>query len=368
MRVCIVTPFLNEYPNAMASAEKMAQALSQVHQVTVYTSCTYQAARHEQLEQVTIERLPAWYIPEPANYVFTRGLVRSLWRRRDDFDIYIINKYMWPMAWTIIPLKLWGKKVIVTTDAFQGFDWWSWSRLVNAVMWLYAHTIGTIILHLANQVVLYHEGLEARARALGLRYQVIHNGIDPSQFLQAQPATDIIKQPDEVVITYIGRLDRIKGYLDVLTVAQRVCRQSTTIRFLIVGNTAGRAAIVQQYQSDRIQFTGVRQDIPNILAASDIVVLPTYGDGLPNVIMEAMAAGRPCIASNINGLPYLIDHERTGLLLEPGDLNLLEHHIMRLVEQPALRQQYGQAGREKILEQFNWQKLVKQYTLLFTSL
>lgn len=367
MKVCIITPFFNEYPNAMASAEKMAKAFADTHAVTVYTSKTYGAPAQETSAGIHINRLPAWYIPEPANFVFTRGLLRALWKERHSTDIFIINKYMWPVSWSIIVLKLWRKPVLVCVDAFQGYDWWSWSKLVNVIMWLYARTIGLVVLTLADRVILFHEGLEARAKQLNLRYQVIHNGIDPEEYTDATPAEDIQQQAGAVVVTYIGRLDKIKGYLDFLRVAKIITQTHTNITFLVVGNIQNRQAIIDEYQSSQIIFTGVRKDIPNILAASDIMVLPTYGDGLPNVIMEAMAAGLPCVASNINGLPYLITNGVTGYTTTPGDTEALKTHIIQLAANPELRQKLGQAGRKKVLAEFNWKKIMERYSAVFGS-
>lgn len=368
MKVCIITPFFNEYPNAMASAIKLADGLANQHyDVTVYTSQTYNAAKTEQLKNITIHRLPAWYIPEPANYVFTRGLIRALWKEHKTTDIFIINKYMWPVSWSILFLKLWRKKVIVIVDAFQGYDWWSWSKYVNAIMWLYARTIGKFILRSADRVILLHEGLEKRAKQLQLRYQVIHNGIDPKRFQTAMPAEDIVN-PSKITVTYIGRLDRIKGYLDFLNVAQHITKKRSDVQYIIVGNTTNRDAVIKKYSSPNIHFTGVRKDIPAILSASNILVLPTYGDGLPNVIIEAMAAGLPCIGTNINGLPYLIEDHRTGLLFTPGDTKMLQQHIEYLLDHEIERHQYGKAGQLKVNQEFNYEHIVKQYDILFKTL
>ncbi len=368
MRVCIITPFFNEYPNAMASAEKMAKALSEQHTVTVYTSRTYNAAAIEQLDNVHIERLPAWYIPEPANYVFTRGLIRRLWKHRNDFDIFIINKYMWPVAWSTIFLKLLGKPVILATDAFQGYDWWSWSKPVNTIMWLYARTIGLVVLKLADTVVLFHQGLVTRAKALTLPFQVIHNGIHAENFHNAQPAKDIRDNKNQIIITYIGRLDKIKGYLDFLTVAKKLASSNVQYKFVVVGNTHNREEVMKQYSNKQIVFTGVRKDIPAVLAVSDMLILPTYGDGLPNVIMEAMAAGLPCIGTNINGLPYLIEDSVTGFTISPGDTKALEEKIQRLANNKELREHMGVAGYKKIMREFNWEYIVKEYSELFGNL
>lgn len=368
MRICIITPYYNEYPNAMASAEKMATAFAKQHQVTVITTRTYGARRSETKDSVRIRRLSAFYIPEPANYVFTYTLLWNLWRTRKKFDIYIINKYMWPTAWSVFFLKLLKKKVVLATDAFQGFDWWSWSRLVNIVMFLYAHTIGYAILKTADHVVLYHEGLVKRAQSLRLRFSVIHNGIDPDVFTKATPANDIVQKKDEIIVAYIGRLDQIKGYLDYLAVAKDITATHPNIFFYLVGNTLNREDIVRRYQSKNIIFTGVRKDIPSFLKAVDILVLPTYGDGLPNVIMEAMAAGLPCISTTINGIPYLIKHQETGLLFQPGDKKTLRQHILSLCENEKLRQSYGLAGHKKIIAEFNWNLNVNQYYQLFDAL
>lgn len=368
MNICIITPFFNEYPNAMASAEKMAKNFASTHKVNVLTSRTFNATANEVDSGVIIHRLPAWYIPEPANYVFTRGLLRAIWKQRKTTDIFIINKYMWPMCWSIIFLKLLRKPVIVCVDAFQGYDWWSWSKYVNIIMWIYARTIGWIILKLADKVVLFHEGLEIRAKQLNLRYQVIHNGINPETFVDAKPAVDIQKNPSDVIVTYIGRLDKIKGYLDFLQVAKTISLTHPQVKFLVVGNTHNREATIQEYQSENIIFTDVRKDIPNILASSDMLVLPTYGDGLPNVIMEAMAAELPVIGTNVNGLPYLIDDAETGFIITPGDITSLTKHITTLINDPVLRKTLGLAGQHKVIKNFNWNHLVKDYETLFGSL
>lgn len=368
VNICIITPFFNEYPNAMASAEKMAKTFAQHHTVTVLTSRTYNAAAFEKTDGATITRLPAWYIPEPANYVFTRGLLRAIWKQRKTTDIFIINKYMWPVSWSIIFLKLLHKPVIVCVDAFQGYDWWSWSKFVNIIMWTYARTIGWVVLKLADRVILFHEGLEVRAKQLRLQYQVIHNGINPETFVNAKPAVDIQKDPNEVIVTYIGRLDKIKGYLDFLVVAKIISTNANNVKFLVVGNTHNRDEVLKKYQSDKIVFTGVRKDIPSILASSDILVLPTYGDGLPNVIMEAMAAGLPTISTNVNGIPYLIDDGETGIVIAPRDAAALEAAITTLIASSELRISYGKAAQKKVFKEFNWDKIIEQYSVLFTEL
>lgn len=367
MRIGLITPYYNEYPNVMAGAIKLAEALAQAnYQVRVLTTRTYQAAQQETINDVVITRLAAWFIPEPANYVFTRGLIRTLWQWRNTIDIFIINKYMWPTSWSIVFLKLLGKKVIVSLDSFQGYDWWTRSKFVNACLWLYARTVARIILKLADRVILYHEGMEERAKKLGLRYQTIHNGIYPEIFQSAQPATDIQK-PNHINITFVGRLDKIKGYDDLIAVAEKLVMVYNNVCFVLVGSSTNSAKLIHSPHPN-ILLTGRRKDIPNILRASDIFVLPSYAEGLPNVVMEAMAAGVACVVSNVGGSRYLIQHNQTGLIFSPGDRSMLEHHLQQLIEQPNERQRLGQAGLSKIKQEYNWHTIVQHYEKLFQSL
>lgn len=366
MNICIITPFFNEYPNVMASAVKIAQSLSNEHSVRVITSRTNNSKAFEKQGSVTIERLPAVMIPEPANYVFTRGLLRYLWKYRNETDIYLLNKYMWPTSWSILVLKLFRKKTIVLLDSFQGYDWWTRSKLVNIGLWFYARTIGRLILAMADKVVLFHEGLADRAKTLGINYEVIHNGIFPETFQSATPASDIAKT-DTITITFVGRLDRIKGYDDLMVVAKGLVNKYETVRFILVGSSTNTNKKITS-PHPRIIFTGPRKDVPNILRASDIFVLPSYAEGLPNVVMEAMASSLACVISNVGGSQHLIQHEKNGFLFTAGDQKKLAEYLEELINNKEKRATFGKAAFVKIDQDFNWHSIVKKYDRLFTSI
>lgn len=366
MNICIITPFFNEYPNVMASAIKIAQSLSHEHSVHVITSRTNNSKAFEKQGTVTIERLPAVMIPEPANYVFTRGLLRHLWKYRNETDVYLLNKYMWPTSWSILVLKLFRKKVIVLLDSFQGYDWWTRSKLVNIGLWFYARTIGRCIMSLADCVILFHEGLEARAKKLGIKYEVIHNGIFLETFQSAKPASDIV-EADFITITFVGRLDGIKGYDDLMIVAQSLVNKYETVRFILVGSSTNSNKKITS-PHPRIIFTGPRKDVPNILRASDIFVLPSYAEGLPNVVMEAMASKLACVVSNVGGSQYLIEHEKNGFLFTPGDQKKLFEYLEDLIINKDKRNIFAESAFKKIDRDFNWHSIVKKYDKLFTSI
>jgi glycosyltransferase involved in cell wall biosynthesis len=97
-----------------------------------------------------------------------------------------------------------------------------------------------------------------------------------------------------------------------------------------------------------VHFLRFRSDVPQLLQATDIFVLPSRREGLPRSIMEAMAAGKPVVATNVRGSRDLVEHEGTGLLVELGDVDGLAQALLQLIRDPKLRQKMGEAGRAKI--------------------
>ena len=110
--------------------------------------------------------------------------------------------------------------------------------------------------------------------------------------------------------------------------------------------------IHQNELEDRVVLMGTRYDVPDILAASDIFVLPSRWEGLPYVVIEASMAGLPVVASRVGGIPELVEDSVTGLLVPPGNPEALSEAIQRLLDNEDLRHQMGQAGREKALREF----------------
>jgi glycosyltransferase involved in cell wall biosynthesis len=263
-------------------------------------------------------------------------------------------------------LRLMGKRVIIQTDTFPGINWFPRNPLVKIVMQCYAWTIGMLVLKSAHQVVLLHEGLESTAKWLGLPYITIHNGVDLAKFHAAKPASDIVKKPDEIFVCYAGRLESIKGYDDLLAVASEITRELPHVKFFFVGGTDDKETLVQQHQSNQIVFTGHRQDIPSVLKKMDIFVLPSYSEGLPNVLMEAMAVGNACIASNVGGIKVLLK-DGVGLTFKPGDRKMLMKQIRTLIANKSLRIEMGKRGKQRIEASFDLDREIQKLGTILTD-
>ncbi len=164
--------------------------------------------------------------------------------------------------------------------------------------------------------------------------------------------------PEEVLVTCVARLVERKGHEDLL-------RAKAPVRLLFDGDgpmrrrLEGRGAIL----------AGWRRDVPDLLAASDVVALPArFGEGCPNALLEAMAAGKPVVAARSGGIPEVVADGETGLLVEPGDAAGLGSALARLASDPSLRSRMGEAGRARARERHSIGDFVRAYESLYFKL
>jgi len=365
MKILIVTPYFFEPHRWMISGYKSALGLAALgHDVVVFTSGSRGQPEVEEISaHLKVYRFRDFFLPDPVNF----GIMPFLyWRvrkvlRREEPTHFLVCKYMFHTSLATLLLKFLGKKVVVMTDTFPGISWFSRSRFVNLVMWLYARTLGMMVLKTADQVVLLHEGLVATARRLGIRrFQVHHNGVDLDLFRDLELPADLTTREDEVLITYVGRLESVKGYDLLLGIAAEILERHEKARFLFVGDVSGRSDLVARHQQPRLRFLGHRTDVPSLLKASDVFVLASYSEGLPNALMEAMAAGCACVATAVGGVPWLLEHGRAGVIVPPGDRKALGEAVEKLIVDPQLRTRLGSRARVVIAESYDLSRLSRE--------
>lgn len=153
--------------------------------------------------------------------------------------------------------------------------------------------------------------------------------------------------PNEVVFTCIAELNKNKNHDFLFDAWEQVAATHKNAHLLLVGSGKREALLrrrVVQEHLPNVHFLGYRQDIPQILAATDAVVLASKREGLPRCIMEAMAAGRPVVATNVRGNRDLVDDRVTGLLVAVDDVSVLVKALKRLAEDSGLREVMGKSG------------------------
>jgi len=203
------------------------------------------------------------------------------------------------------------------------------------------------------------------------KMQVIHNGIPPEAFSSPagqQPPASIESTTGRPIVLTNARLDRQKGHTYLLEAAALVPQA----RFVLVGDGPERGALEAQAASlglgERVQFLGYRSDIPQLLACCDLFVLPSLYEGLPLSILEAMAAGKPVIASAIGGTDEAIIPDETGLLVPPANPPALAGAIRKLLANPLLAQRLAAAGQARVKEMFSAEQMVRQVTQVYHEL
>jgi glycosyltransferase involved in cell wall biosynthesis len=208
------------------------------------------------------------------------------------------------------------------------------------------------------------------------RARVIANGIDLSGFAampERAAARVALGLPAEaVVFGTIGRLHEQKGHGHLLTAAVEVVAAHPKALFLIAGYGSLEGELKSRAQAlglaERVRFLGYRTDVPALLAAMDVFVLPSLWEGMSNAVLEAMAAGRPVIATAVDGNVDQVADGVTGLLVPPGDAKALAAAMDRLARDPDGAREMGRRGRERAEREFSLTRMTEAYVALYRSL
>lgn len=184
------------------------------------------------------------------------------------------------------------------------------------------------------------------------RLRVIHNWIDASQFAAIPPPAP--GRDGELRALFLGHVERAKGVFDLIDAVAELSGR-VRVRLTIAGSggalDAARQRAFEQGVGDRVRFAGWIDETARLaeLEAADVLVLPSYREGMPNVVLEAMAAARPAIATRVGGIPELVEHGSSGLLFEPGNVNELVACLEELGAHPARVTAMGIEARRRVL-------------------
>lgn len=199
------------------------------------------------------------------------------------------------------------------------------------------------------------------ARAVPSRVVTIHNGIDPAPYdhlpdaRTARAALNL--PPDRIVIGAVGQLNPFKGYDVLLRAFARVAPAHPTADLAVAGTGACRGELESLARElgieSRVRFLGFQSDVPLVLAALDVYVMASRCEALPYALLEAMAAKLPIVATTVGGIPEVIEHGRSGLLVPPGRADALSAALHELLGDRQRWSRIGTAARERIDRRFH---------------
>ncbi len=207
--------------------------------------------------------------------------------------------------------------------------------------------------------------LEQECLALGVppdRCLLLENAIDVDEFARTRPVEEARRQdggrPNRPRVGAVGRLSPEKGFDVLLAAAERLFQAGHDFDVVICGEGGDRARLEdlvrRSAHPDRIRLAGHVPDTRPAYEAMDAFVLSSYREGLPNVVLEAMALEVPVVATRIAGIPRLIEDGVNGLLVEPGSAEQLARGMEKLLTDAALRRRLARAGRDTIVRRYNF--------------
>lgn len=202
----------------------------------------------------------------------------------------------------------------------------------------------------------------------------IYNAIDHERFRVPPEVRERVRgelglAQDEIAVGSTGALTRQKGFNYLIEAAPLVLKSRPEARFFIGGEGESEAELVRQRDAaglgGRITFLGFRDDVPALLAAFDIFVLPSIFEGLPVSLVEAMAAGLPIVTTDVDGNCEAIGDGEAGIAVEPADPAALAGALLKLIKDPELRRKMGDRGRERAREIFDVRVMVSKYEAVY---
>lgn len=239
----------------------------------------------------------------------------------------------------------------------HGFHFYRGAPIKN---WLLYYPLERLAAPLTDGLIVINDEDYQAARRMGFKagdnlFYVPGVGVELEKYT-AYPGSGALRKEvgisrQEIVVTCIAEFSPVKNHVFLLKAWEKVASSIRGVHLWLVGEGKLKNRLEHKMQTlgiPRVYFLGFRQDIPKVLQDTDIFVLVSCREGLPRAVMEAMAAGKPVVASNVRGNRDLVEHGRTGFLVELGDVEGLAGYLEMLARDESLRLSLGAAGREKI--------------------
>jgi glycosyltransferase involved in cell wall biosynthesis len=316
-------------------------------------------ARQEAIDGIPVYRTPIWHRSKViASLSFTFYALRQLIASRGQFQVIHSHEMLSPMTIGLIACKLLGTKLVVNPHrgGYLGDMYKLTTRrpLTGKLRLSWVRRRGDAFVTCSREMA-------AELEAGGIAKEKIHvipNAIYTNQFRPVEPGEKValreqLGMPDGVWACYAGRLSAEKGLNLLLQVWAKVIQQVTTAHLLIVGDGDQRPALEaltrQLGLDEHVRFTGSVPETLQYLQACDLYVQPSYTEGLPVSMLEAMACGLPVLATGVGGVTDILADGKNGLVIPARDADSLEEGLCRLLSSEALRLRLGAQARQDVV-------------------
>lgn len=280
---------------------------------------------------------------------------------------------------SIVPIfvgKRYGIPIILTEQVLPGYSWFYGDAFIDTVAKLYTYGLGKWIINSYDRIVLITKRVSEEMAKFGVpRKKIvwIPNGVDLKDFSSDVGSSKLqdelsIKQDDKVLL-FVGRLAKVKRLEILIALTKLLQQEGFRVKTVIVGDGPSREyyeKLAKSFKANVI-FTGwvPRQQLYSYYRMASVFVLPSLSEGLPTALLEASAAGKPCVASNVGGAPDIIVHGKTGYLVKRLDIHSYLHYVKILLGDEGLSKRIGKNAAEYVDENFKWDTIVDKYEKLY---
>ena len=285
------------------------------------------------------------------------------------YDIQIVHTHLWGANfWGRIAAKKAGVPVIIATEHNEDV----WKTPLNFICDRWLSKWSDRIIAVSNKVKEFYVSKGIRPEKI----EVIYNGIDAdglrvSGFVGLRVKEELGIKNDEIILAVIGRLVPQKGHRYLFEVLHQLDGKYN-LKLLVVGEGPLKKELqLIAYSSqltEKIVFTGLRNDVPRLFKAIDILVMPSIREGLPIVALEAMVCGVPIVATRVGGTPEVVIDGETGKLVEPKDCLALKEAITQVIENKSVTQRMVDNARKLVKEKFSLTNMLDETQRLYEEL
>ena len=308
-------------------------------------------------------------LSSPKHVVAAAQFARLLLRRK----LQIVHSHMFWSSLFASPIA-WACRVPNIVETLHGTE--AWRR-----GWKAHCTVDRATTHFVSRYVAVSESdaqfLRERKKVPAWKITLIHNGIDTRRFSIRQDAREQIRRAmgftdEDIVLIVIARFHSGKGHRVLLDAMSQLLHLHPALKLICLGEGEEGPQLRTLCESvgltDSVRFVGYQPNVPEWLAAADINVLPTFYEGFPLTVLEAMASGLPTVASNVGGIPEAIEDMVSGVLVPPRDVNALVQAISMLVSDEQVRVRMGHAARLRTAQRFDLEQQVRRTEKMYMGM
>jgi glycosyltransferase involved in cell wall biosynthesis len=373
MHVCIVfsTPFppnegIGNYVYNMSK-----KFIEKGHKITIITRGSWNKSQREVIDGINVIKAP--YLPIYPFYIHLHGVfVNKIFKSiESQIDVVHIHTPLSPLVKTSLPII-----TIVHTPMLIDYNYVNITSIHSLLSKISARFVSyplelkllqasdvvtTVSRSIAQELKEYHFDPD--------EVVVIGNGVDEKFFVPAQNTID-----DDKYIMYAGHIDREKGLFDLVDCGEYICNQRSDISFILAGRGRDLDKLKKKVRKlglqDKFIFLGQvgKDQLVQLYQNATLFAFPSYHEGLPTVLLEAMSCGLPVIATDVRGNRDLISSGKNGILVPSRSPKEIADAILRLLDDEKMRRKLGKNARETIEEQYTWDEISNRMVKCYESL